>query len=240
MSTQRGRPTSADDYGHGTHSHRSRLLRFSHRRRFDHALDLLQAKPDSRVLDYGSGDGYLLQQLLPKVPATNMVAFEPLDYLQEQIRSRFKDEPIRLISVIDDLMKQRFNRIACLEVLEHLQPMAVQQTLTKLEELLLPGGVLVISVPVEIGPTILFKYLAARIEKGSNRSLSIPELIKASLYGSVKRDTQGSFISHKGFDYRQLRTLVTRRFMLEHELFSPFPLLRGFLNAQVLWRLRKR
>jgi len=239
MSAKKEQLTMTESYGAGTHSHRSRLIRFSHRRSFDHAFELLKAEPGNRVLDYGSGDGYLLERLLPVIPEGNMAAFEPPEYLQEQIRARFPVEPIRLVTAVDDLVQQRFDRIACLEVLEHLQSENVQRTLVILEELLEPGGVLVVSVPVEVGPSILFKYIASQIQKGSNRNLSISELLRASLYRSVPRDTTSSFISHKGFDYRKLRALLTQRFRLERELFSPFPLLQGVFNAQVLWRLTK-
>jgi len=240
LKARNDKPAGDDSYASGTHSHRSRLLRFSHRRRFDHAAKLLDPHPDSRVLDYGSGDGYLLERLLPVVPAGHLTAYEPLDYLQEQIKGRFAGQPVALVTNLSDLASRRFDRIACLEVLEHLQPDIVTRTLDTLETILAPGGAIVISVPVEVGPTVLLKYLASRIQKGSTRHMSWSEVLKASFYGSVPRDTEHDFIPHKGFDYCQLRSMLRERFVIERQVFSPVPLLGGLLNAQVLWRMRSR
>lgn len=239
MNGNKKKTTAVESYGEGTHSERRRLIRFSHRRRFNYAVELLNAEPDSRVLDFGSGDGYLLERLLPRVHPENMVAFEPLDYLQVQIRERLAGVPVRLVSAPDDLTGLQFDRIACLEVLEHLQPETIRQTLGTLEKLLASDGILVISVPVEIGPTAVFKYLAEMILRRSNRHSSISEVIKAAFYRKLERDTNSSFIPHKGFDYRKLRAEISGRFRIERELFSPLPFFKGILNSQVLWQLKK-
>jgi SAM-dependent methyltransferase len=227
------------DYAAGTHAHRRRLFRFSHLRRFSIARDFLDARPESRVLDYGSGDGYLLGLLLERVPIENLTALEPIDFLQEQLKRRFGDR-IRIVSSASDLPTGSFDRVACLEVLEHLQPDVVGETLSELERLLAPDGILVVSVPIEVGPTALFKYVAAVALTRMDRRYSIPELARATLGFAVPRDPTMKFLPHKGFDFREMRRLLEQRFRMERELFSPVSWLGSALNAQVVWRFRHR
>jgi len=48
------------------------------------------------------------------------------------------------------------------------------------------------------------------------------------------------FLPHKGFDYRAMRRLLAERFVIERQVYSPVAPLRGALNAQVIWRMRRR
>jgi len=225
------------EYARGTHAHKRSLFRLSHRRRFAYAIDLLEALPNSRVLDFGSGDGYLLELLSAKLPNDNLTALEPLAYLQEEIKARFVVNPIRIITTTTDLPDHSFDRIACLEVLEHLQPDDIAKSLRELRRLVTQDGIVVISVPIEIGPSALLKYLAARLLTGSDRRHTIREVLKVTVGLPVARDRENEYIPHKGFDFRPLRDQVRRDFTIEREIFSPVPFLRGTLNAQVLWKL---
>ena len=225
------------EYARGTHAHKRSLFRLSHQRRFSYAVDLLDAQPDSRVLDFGSGDGYLLELLSAKLPHDNLTALEPLEYLQDEIKARFAANPIRIITSTTDLPDHSFDRIACLEVLEHLQPADVATTLGELKRLVTLDGILVISVPIEVGPSALLKYLAARLLTGSDRRHTIREVLRVTVGLSVARDRENKYIPHKGFDFRQLKEQVGENFTIVRELFSPVPLLRSALNAQVIWKL---
>jgi SAM-dependent methyltransferase len=227
------------DYAAGTHEHKRKLFRFSHMRRFEIARDLLEAGANSVVLDYGAGDGFLLELLLPAIPAENLTALESVDFLCQQIRQRF-GERIRIVGSADELPEASFDRIACLEVLEHLQPDRVQAAIADLDRLLAPDGVLVVSVPIEVGPTALFKYVAAVVLTRMDRRYRPREIISATLGRPVRRDPTMKFLPHKGFDYRRMRALLQRHFSLEREAFSPVSWLRGALNAQVVWRLRRK
>jgi SAM-dependent methyltransferase len=226
------------DYAAGTHQHRHGLMRFTHRRRFGQALRLLAAESTSRVLDFGSGDGYLLAQLLPRVTSGRLVAFEPLAELREPMTERFARTPVEVIGDRSTLAGQRFDRIACLEVLEHLQPRDLEIALETLTDALDRDGILVVSVPVEIGPSVLLKYVAERMITGSNRHYAVSEVLRAALGRHVPRNPEAAFLPHKGFDHRVLRRVLAARFRMEQERFAPLPLSRGVLNSQVLWRLR--
>jgi cyclopropane fatty-acyl-phospholipid synthase-like methyltransferase len=213
-------------------------MRFVHRRRFRQALKLLEAEPTSRVLDFGSGDGFLLAQLLPHVTSGRLVAFEPLEELRKPMTERFARTAIEVTGDRRDLAGQKFDRIACLEVLEHLQPRDLDGALQTLWDGLDRDGILVVSVPVEIGPSVLFKYAAERMITGSDRHYSVWEVLRASVGGHVPRDPDVDFLPHKGFDHRTLRRVIAERFQIERQQYAPLPLVRGAFNSQVLWRLR--
>jgi 2-polyprenyl-3-methyl-5-hydroxy-6-metoxy-1,4-benzoquinol methylase len=225
------------NYAKGTHAHKRSLFRISHRRRFTYAIKLLDCLPDSRVLDFGSGDGYLLELLSHQLPFDKLTALEPLEYLQKEIKTRFEANPIRIITSTTNLADHSFDRIACLEVLEHLQPVAIEKILGELKRLVASDGTVIISVPIEVGPSALLKYLAARLLTGSNRWYTISDILRATVGLPVARDGDSIFIPHKGFDFRLLKKTIKKNFAIEREVFSPFPILRSSLNSQVIWKL---
>lgn len=238
MESPRRPPVPSGDYALGTHQSRWWLKRFSHRSRFELAIRLLDVKTESHVLDFGSGDGFLLDQLLDVVRSGSLTAFEPFADLREPMIKNFAETSIDVVGEPRDFNGRTFDRIACLEVLEHLQPHDVDEALVTLGQLLSHNGILVISVPVEIGLSVLFKYAAVLIFTRTTRHHSVSDVINAMLGRRVSRDTDTDYLPHKGFDYRELRRNLRDRFRIECEEFSPLPILRGVLNSQVTWRLR--
>jgi SAM-dependent methyltransferase len=231
---------SPGNYASSTHSHRARLFRFSHGRRFTLALDLLEPGPHDRVLDFGSGDGHLLDLIAARHPEAQLVAFEPLDFLRDELRARLRHREVAVAARFEELPAGTYDRIACLEVFEHLPEPILQQAIERLRTLLAPNGVLVVTVPIEIGLPGFLKYAAARMITRSNRHLSFGEALGLIAGRAPSRDTGTDFLSHRGFDHRPLKRALLEAFRLERERYSPVPLLGGWANAQVMWRLRSR
>jgi 2-polyprenyl-3-methyl-5-hydroxy-6-metoxy-1,4-benzoquinol methylase len=227
-------------YAGATHAHPRGLFRRSHLKRYQTAIALLDVRPDSRVLDYGSGDGFLITQLLQQGRGARLTALEPMAFLQEQFRGRVSDPAVSLAASVDDLPSAGYDRIACLEVLEHLCAPDLLITLQHLDRLLAPDGLLIVSVPLEIGPSALAKYVAARFLTRMDRWCSVGEILRVTFGLAIERDREGTYLSHKGYDYRVTRELLCRTFRISREVFSPISWLRGLLNAQVLWRLERR
>jgi SAM-dependent methyltransferase len=231
---------AAGRYGGSTHSHRARLFRFSHGRRFTLALDLLEPGPEDRVLDFGAGDGHLLDLVAQRRPGARLFAFEPMDFLRDELRARLAQRPVTLAARFEELPPGPYDRIACLEVMEHLPEPLLEQAIERLRHALAPSGVLVVTVPLETGLPGFLKYVAARLITGSHRHLSFGEALGLLVGRVPARETGTDFLAHRGFDHRALKRRLLRSFRLEREVWSPLPWLGGAANAQVMWRLRHR
>ena len=145
-----------------------------------------------------------------------------------------------------------------MEVLEHCLDEEVDKILKSFHRLLSPGGTLVISVPIEVGPSLLFKETIRTIAgwrglgtykfKEHYRAL---ELIKMAFadetttivrprYPEMIEGKQAFYHGHKGFNWRTLRERVKRTFEVEQTLFSPCGWSLGHLSSQAWLVARKK
>jgi hypothetical protein len=220
----------------------SLLRRLSHRGRYTVAINLLDPQPGDRIFDYGTGDGELLVQLVQRQPSVTLCAYEPTAWCLAEASEKTRAlTPVpKLISAISQLGDFRPNKIACLEVIEHLPPRVLEQTLQHFAALMKDGARLVISVPIEVGPTALIKY-AVRRRGNSANSRSLRDLWNA-LLGRTQRiprcEDAGYISSHFGFDYRALPALFRDHGLaVEREVSSPVPWLGPWFNSQQFYVL---
>lgn len=231
----------ASDYQKSTVASPSRLKRFSHGARIDVALRLLDPRAGDRILDYGAGDGGLLRRLHALQPAARLCGFEPRcgpesSRLVEQIPSLAGVYPS-----MEPVESFRPNKIACLEVLEHLRETDQVATLADFERVLVPGGRVVVSVPIEIGPPALFKNVIRVAVDQPHRGITARNVALSMLgfTSRVERDEDEPYIaSHVGFDYRDLRRVIRERGFIVETRYSPFRLLGPLFNSQVFFVLR--
>jgi len=85
-------PRLPTNYQEQTHASPYRIVRYTHLMRFKFAVDELAGLAPKRLLDYGTGDGFLIHELhkrlgsaMPAVVAYEPAADEPL--LAEVVRS---------------------------------------------------------------------------------------------------------------------------------------------------------
>jgi hypothetical protein len=127
-------------------------------------------------------------------------------------RNKFaKRSDVRLIQtddpkVLRSLPEDYFNVAAALETLEHVPTDFVGPYLDELARV--THGHLFVSVPNELGPVFLIKYLAKRLYYGAAEAYSFKELIAATL----RRSDKVQRCDHKGFDYRDVLREVQARF----------------------------
>ena len=138
--------------------------------------------------------------------------------------------------------------VTCMEVLEHCVEDERRRVLEDLRRLVTPAGQVVISVPIEVGPSLagkqFFRLLAGLRRMGDYehrerytvvemmRSLAGARVARVA-YSSAGADGEYRYYGHKGFDYRELEREIAERFTIARRLFTPMPALGALLNSQV-------
>ena len=236
---------------------RDRLVAFSHRRRFDMAVSLAGDFKGKRVLDYGCGDAtFLAMTMLTDVAPALAVGAELSHEMVNECRLRYRDEPRMQFVLVDELSlvdhRGRYDAVFCMEVFEHVVDW--EPELERLETLLAPGGKLIISVPVETGLPLMVKQTVRRIagwrrigHYPGTTSYSLTEMVASVFAGNrqhVKRpifdNASGPFHDHKGFNWMVLKERLSRQFVIERVLASPFSWLGPHLATQAWFICRKR
>lgn len=227
----------------------NRLTRLAHRSRFDTVLNAISSAQYTQALDYGCGDGFLLKIAYEQnlVQAGLGVDIDP------QMISTCKDLFAALPSfqfyqpheIPEKISPNSCDLILCTETLEHVgEPESIMEQMLTYSK---PGAQMVISVPLEIGPSLLFKqvgrYFANRKGGYGYERYRLSELLAASIFWntnsfpsshSLNAPTRG----HKGFDYRKIDKLLQQKVRIERRILSPFPWLGHLLNSTIIWICR--
>lgn len=223
-------------YSNNTYNSKNPLARFSHRKRMKVALDKIDGVPFENLLDYGCGDGYLLEQLRHKNPAKELVGFEPVMSLEVSSDIKIETDIERLLA-----SGKKFDLITCFEVLEHFGPVDQKIVVQNMHQLLADQGKMIVSVPIEIGFPVLIKNL--RRVKFKNISLKWLAWVFRSFLGKEipeVRDKRGYLPTHMGFSHKRLEKIFQEKFSIVKQNNSPFSLLPYFLNSQVFYLLAKK
>lgn len=235
-----------NNYAEQTVHNRSSLKRFSHVQRFKHALQLLALNADDSVLDFGTGDGFMLGQMLQQTHVPRrIVGYEPVAAQFCQLGEMSATYPTERVSITTDMAElkgQLFNKICCLEVLEHLTVDNQRRALRHMYDALAVGGVLVVSVPIEIGPAGFAKNLVRLLLRQRHGDSGAVNMVK-SLFGMriERREHAGYINSHLGFDYRDLeKQFALEHFTITRARYSPIHAVGLLCNSQKLYRLQKK
>lgn len=191
---------------------RAGLRRIYHLARFKWVRDKVAKLPwDLKLVELGCYDGRLLDTLGERV--SEYVGIDAnweggLDIAREKFADRSN---VRLIHATDPtalslLPDNHFNVAAALETLEHVPADLVGPYLDELGRI--THGHLFVSVPNELGPIFLIKYLAKRLFYGAAESYRFAEVIAATM----RRSDKVQRYDHKGFDYRDVVREVQARF----------------------------
>lgn len=230
------------DYARATYRSLNPLRKFAHKRRFQFCQQLLDLQPNQKLLDYGCGDGWLLNQLSNKIPNTQLIGFEP--FLQQTLTQHSR------LLVFQDFKTLTahcgfhvFDCVACFEVLEHFSE---ENQLRILADLVLATrigeyrGKVVISTPIEIGiPALVKNLMRLRIGQPQFEGINLKN-IWASLIAQPpqKLREKDGYLTHMGFDFRRLEYLIRQFFVIEKCFLSPFPYATYHFNSQIFWICR--
>jgi 2-polyprenyl-3-methyl-5-hydroxy-6-metoxy-1,4-benzoquinol methylase len=238
---------------------RSGLVRWTHGSRFRTGRELVAPFAGGRLLDYGCGDGTflaLVQELFPDAVGADIA----LDQV-EDCRRRFASVPGMAFLETADLGSAHTNRydiVVCMEVLEHCPDDIQAAVLDQIASVTVPGGTLIVSVPIEIGPPLVAKQWARALvalgglsEYASRERYQVGELTRMVFAGSstvfpreehigqIDGERKTRYTGHKGFNWRRLQRSIEGRFAIERRLYSPLPNLGPWLNSQV-WFICKK
>jgi 2-polyprenyl-3-methyl-5-hydroxy-6-metoxy-1,4-benzoquinol methylase len=228
---------------------RSRVVAWSHGSRFELARRLVEGR-GGRLLDFGCGDGTFVAMAHDAfreavgVDADAAQAAECTRRLASLGNVRFGPTS----DVAGPADAGRWDVVTCMEVLEHCLLPERQRVLDELARLVSSSGIVVISVPIEIGPSLVgkqfFRALAGMRKFGDyqhRERYGLGDLLTAAAGGSVPRPIyegtgpQGPYRyhGHKGFDFRELEAEIGSRLTIVRRLFTPLSWLGPLLNSQV-------
>lgn len=231
-------------------------MAWSHGSRFDLARRLVAPAAGGRLLDYGCGDGTFVAMVHDAFTETRGVDVEP-DQI-DGCRARLGDLPGVSFGLTADLSAAdagAWSVVTCMEVLEHCLEAERRRILEELVRLCAPDGRIVISVPIESGPSLIgkqfFRALAGLRGLGdyAHRERYSPVEMARSVAGlpvpRVVYEGHGahgpfSYYGHKGFAWRDVEREIAARVTLEARLFSPMPWAGFVLNSQAWFVCTKR
>jgi ubiquinone/menaquinone biosynthesis C-methylase UbiE len=233
--------TAPKAYASYTTANPNPIKRWSHQRRLANCCRIVDPKPGDRILDFGTGDGELLVALDRVCPSALLTGFEPLSNADQA--EAIAGQVAVIYRVADKLSPASFNKVTCNDVLEHLPEPYLTEAIGHLKRVVAPGGVVLISAPIEDGLSSLFKNIIRAAAGQAHRNTTLSSVLNSSIgrTSAIKRipDTPGWVASHIGFSWRYVRDRLRREGLkLERTTFSPLPALGPLCNSQVLMRFR--
>jgi 2-polyprenyl-3-methyl-5-hydroxy-6-metoxy-1,4-benzoquinol methylase len=210
------------------------LARYAHRARIALALKLVErfCSSSATVVDFGSGPGLFLHTLGQIRPDLRLIGLDP--YVQPAYPE------IRYEARLDDLKAGSVDVLTALEVCEHLYPNELDALLKNAAQILGPDGVLIISVPIMYGASVIPKLMNWAIRGRDFRVGYTPGEILRSVAGLKVSRPENLRTTHKGFDFRDLRTLVSGPFMVEQVFRSPLTWLPWWMSSQYFMICQRR
>jgi SAM-dependent methyltransferase len=240
-------PVAEGHYYQAQIANSNKVLAWSHQSRFEKSLELIGQQAE-KLLDYGCGDGTFLA-----LAADRIVEGHGVDADANQIedcRNRLKSIENLRFFVNADLAGPEHNGaydvVTCMETLEHCTEPTVEQVLADVARLCAPGGRVVISVPIEVGPSFLVKQTVRAIARRQDASsydlhevYPLRDAMKMLFAGrdtAIERPLFGEpplvGHTHYGFNWRRLRKRVAHHLTVERTLFTPLGFLGGWVSSQ--------
>ena len=120
------------------------------------------------------------------------------------------------------------------EVFEHLNFQEQKKLINNLKQISRKNGKIIISVPIEVGMSSLFKNIIRILINQKHENTTFLNLIKSCLYLKIDRPNKKYNNSHIGFNYLHfIKFLKKENLIIEKLIFSPFSILKGLLNSQI-------
>lgn len=245
-------------YAQQTHDSPHWIVRYAHEQRAVVAVEMILATRPRVVIDWGTGDGYVIERMLDhgEESLELVIAVEPDTAMVSLLRERLFAHRLGARVVVSEtpdavaraLGGREVDVLACLGVLEHLPHDARSAFYAEAREHLAPTGSLVIDVPVEYGPALLVKEAARRLLKGRAPEYATRDLLKRSI-GRTERDPArfdsdaptDFIVFHTGFDHRFLIEEVQVEYRVVEQRNTPLGWAPAWaFNQEVIFRAVRR
>lgn len=222
------------------------VKRYLQQRRLDDALRMVREDltSDTKVIDLGGGDGYLVKRVLSIAPGARAVCYEPADSLRAQAEETLRTFPSAYVtSVIDD--EERYDLVFCCEVFEHLPAPQTEDLIAVIRRKLAPGGTAIVGVPNEIHLMALLKGMF-RMARRYGEYDAVPSRVFRAAIGrpdfarrEANLDGLPYYYEHIGFDYRALEASLHTELTVSTVYGSPLPFLPKALASEIYFVCRK-
>lgn len=222
-------------YYNKTYNHPNPIKRFAHQSRIKFGISLLtDVNCKSKVIDFGCGKGYFINELRKKI-SCEVIGYDKFMELEN-------DFVTNSFSEVDKIGYYDF--FTCFETLEHCHPPEQRRILKLAHNQLKDTGRMIISVPIEIGPISLLKnFMRRKTRDASFPDFTISNILKTAFYRPTTwhRDSL-DYPGHFGWDHRKLEEEIKALgiFTIEKKKYSPisfFPSI--WINSQVFYVLHK-
>lgn len=198
-------------------TYRQRKLRhLPHRLRLRHIRSCLRGlslKQQPSYADFGCSNGFLTSIVAAQVGAANVVG---LDHNVENLANARAAHPEFQFASIDlnaapDRSAANYDLVTCFETLEHVG--CLNTAIDNLWQAIRPGGTALVTVPIEIGPRGLLKFLVKTLIYGYRLSELQPApswqtyfaaLVRGERIGRFRDKHAAGWGTHFGFDYRDV------------------------------------
>ncbi|MFG2355212.1 class I SAM-dependent methyltransferase [Streptomyces sp. NPDC048521] len=202
------------------------LARFAHRTRMAMAIEIVTdlCAHHATVVDFGAGPGLFLHTLGEARPDVTLVGHDP--YMQPTFPE------VKYADSLDGIAPRSVDVMTAFEVCEHLYEKEVDALLEDASRILRPSGALVISVPIMYGLAIVPKVSNWMIRSRSLRTEYTAAEVWKAMVGIRVRRPDDPRTTHKGFDFRELREVVSERFCIDAVRLSPVRRVPWWLSSQ--------
>lgn len=186
--------------------------------------------------DFGCSNGFLTERVAALVGAASGTGFDHQPENVDLARNRYPHLAFRRIDLNRPWNEPaQFDLVTCFETLEHVGDM--NAALANVVAAIRPGGVGIVTVPVEIGlkgllkfliKILVYRYSLKELPNGERLRLAYLRSLLVNERISKYREPRAGWRTHFGFDYRDLDDRL-------RQLGVPFcAVTRGFARFYVL------
>lgn len=223
------------EYEKQTLDHPNPIARFAHRARFAYSKSIVYKflQEGSTLVDYGCGQGRFLHDINNELKHKKCYLYGYDPYMASKFNG------YEIVSNVDQILNDTVDIMTCLEVCEHLDDKETHEFINFAYEKLVEGGMLLVTVPIMIGPAVLIKEFSRSILFRRMPDMSFNELFLSSLLGIVPSRAEDIKNSHKGYDWRVTLQALKDKFIVEKIDFSPIKFFGWYGNSQAIMLFRK-